>query len=125
MVRVETENALVRALVGIHEIGAGAAVDVQVDESRCDDPLDALCLGRRTRRPLDLEHAVADRHQHVRLDRATENPPPVDPHETHRLFFPSPVGRPPVAPGMLVSNPATASLAMIASAIASFASLSM
>ena len=46
--RVEAEDAFVRALVGIHEIGAVAAVHVQVDESRHDDSRDALRLRRGT-----------------------------------------------------------------------------
>ena len=46
-------------------------------------------------------------------------------YQVGQQIFPSTVGRPPVAPATFVTNPTTESFAIMAMAIASFASLAL
>ncbi len=118
--RMERRDASRRFLRGIHEIGAVAAVHVHVDEAGDDDTGDArgddVWLRSFTHGDdLFVVDGDGDRVADLAADeRAAEK------RQRHAQIVPRMVGRPPVAPGTLVSSPAIESLAMSAMAIASF-----
>src|SRR5439155_7682817 len=114
-----------RLIAAVHEVGAVAAVDVQIDEAGDNQLVHGDAVGRCLRfgsHVHDLPLFDADERLVANL-AANESASPQAP--SHTLIFPRTVGRPPVAPGMFVFSPAMASLAMMARPMASFALLSM
>src|SRR5258708_10088229 len=122
MARVECGDAMDSVRIGVHEVCAIASMDVYVDEAGHHEAVDVL-FGAPPFPLLDIaDRFPLGRDQDVVLDPAADECASVKPH---MLIFPSTVGRPPVAPGMFVLRPAISSLAMMASAIASLALLSI
>jgi hypothetical protein len=95
---------------------------VDVNEAGNDQIRDAGGVGGRLRELANLaDLAVFDRDERPLADRSAHKRAAPQTLYGHTLILPRTVGRPPVAPEMLVLSPAMASFAMIASAMASFA----
>src|SRR5512140_2229470 len=96
-------------------------MDVDVDEARDDQRRTRVRSGDRCVHANVRDRAAFDHDLHVVADRAADPGAPSQPFPVHKLIFPRTVGRAPVAPATFVSSPITASFAMIAIPIASFA----
>src|ERR1051326_1297459 len=89
--RVEREDACIRALVGVHEVGAVAAVNVDVDEPGNDERRGTLGVARNLARLFDADdRAVVDRDQRIVLNRAANERAAVQTFHRHsRSDFPA------------------------------------
>ena len=121
---MERDDARVRVVVRVHEVGAVAAVHMHVDEAGHEDAVDAFGIRGHVRGLCHVrDHLFVDRHEHSVANRAVDERAAVQ--MSHSEIFPSTVGMPPVAPATLVIRPTTASFAIMAMAMASFASLAL
>lgn len=121
---MKAENAAGTIFVGIHEVGAVSTVDVHVDEAGNDETVDTLGAGGRVGDTRDVrDPALVHHDEDVVANRTVDESPAKEAALGHRQIFPRMAGRPPVAPATFVCSPYTESFAIMAIAIASFASL--
>ena len=118
---MEARHARHGVLGRVHEVGPRTAMNVDIDESRDDDPFRDVAAGRWMHSIAHVgDLTVIDRDQHAVAqlasdERAAENAP-----LAHKQILPRTVERPPVTAATFVSRPEIESLAISAIAIASF-----
>ena len=110
-----------RVIGRVHEIGAIATVNVDVDEARHDHAVEGVAADRRIRCVAHVgDPSVIDADQRSFAQLAADKGAAENSAVAHKQILPRMVEFPPVTEATLVSRPEIESLAMSAIAIASF-----